>query len=346
MLKALISLSFLLLLSLACETPTSSVFATGLSSPTFTVSDGQTIYIGQRNGLIYTDTVNPDGSRDIAIDLRSRVGTSGESGLMSMVFAPDYVESGVWYAYYTSPSNVSTISRFVDMDINSEDVVFELQQTNADHKGGTIAFSPLDGLLYLALGENVQPAQAQNPDSYLGKIIRFDVTDPNETLEVYASGFRNPFRMSFDSQGDIWIGDVGAANREEINKIPAGTPPGLNFGWPAHEGTRCHLPTSSYPCEDPNNPNRYTFPVHEYTHSEGCSVTGGVVSRGGIPWLNGSYVFSDWCSGTVWTLTTDTFKRVNITNWTGTMGSVVHINEIGSKLFFTRILQNRVDVVQ
>jgi len=140
-------------------------------------------------------------------------------------------------------------------------------------------------------------------DTLLGKILRLDVDSAEPYAipadnpfgnEVWAYGLRNPWRMSFDSQtGDLYIGDVGQNAWEEIDFVPASTPGGINFGWNILEGTHPYAGGA----QDGLNP-----PVAEYSHSQGCSVTGGYVYRGAMPEWNGIYLYADYCSGTIWGL--------------------------------------------
>jgi glucose/arabinose dehydrogenase len=179
-----------------------------------------------------------------------------------------------------------------------------------EHHGGMIAFGP-DGMLYLAPGDGGccgdPNDNAQNLIALLGKMLRIDVRTPPYAIppgnpfagrvgarpEIWAYGFRNPWRFSFDSRaGMLYIGDVGQDAREEVNVSPANTP-GLNYGWRRMEGTSCFNPGSN--C-DPTG--TLTRPVIEYLHGEGCSVTGGYVYRGSaIPELTGHYLYSDYCRG-------------------------------------------------
>jgi glucose/arabinose dehydrogenase len=259
------------------------------------------------------------------LDITSQVSLNGESGLLSIAFSPDYASNGQFFAFYVNTSNTTVLSRFLrsSTDPNQADPASEfvlLTQTNTanNHKGGTIQFSPVDGFLYMGLGDGGSlAANARDPASLLGKMLRIDVTGgptapytiPSSNpfvgvagyrAEIWDLGFRNPFRWSFDRQtGDLWIGDVGQSQREEVDFEPAG-PGGKNYGWPSQEGTLCYQPTVAAPCDDPANPTLYVFPVLEYTHADGCAITGGLVSRGSAAFIGGSYLFGDFCSGHLW----------------------------------------------
>jgi hypothetical protein len=261
------------------------------------------------------------------LDIGSRVGTAGEGGLLSIAFSPSYASDGHFYVFYSNPSNTSVLSRFRRSasnpnlaDASSEHVLLTVQPAQTNHKGGTIAFSPIDGYLYVGLGDGGTRTTARDPSSLLGKFLRLDVSGgptsayaipadnpfvgPADGVrdEIWSFGFRNPFRWSFDREtGDLWIGDVGQGAFEEIDFEPANQGGG-DYGWPTHEGDACLAPTTAAPCEDPLAPDRYTFPVYTYGHDEGCSITGGSVSRGNAAFLYGSYLFADFCSGHIWAL--------------------------------------------
>jgi glucose/arabinose dehydrogenase len=160
-----------------------------------------------------------------------------------------------------------------------------------------LAFGP-DGYLYIGLGDGGAAGDpegnAQNLSTYLGKMLRLDVDAPEARPEIWASGLRNPWRFSFDPlTGDLYIADVGQNAWEEINFVPAGTAGGLNFGWDFFEGL--------HPYEgQPPDGIPFTDPVAEYSHNEGCSITGGYVYRGAeLPEWQGVYFYSDYCTGNV-----------------------------------------------
>jgi len=320
----------LLLVGLASIAPTCTPFlrarlvASGLSAPIyvtapagdarlFLVERAGTIRISQNGSVLPTPFLN----------IGSRVGTGGEGGLLSIAFSPSYASDGHFYTFYSTPSNVTVLSRFVRdaADPNlanpaSEHVLLTLTPSGSNHKGGTIAFSPVDGYLYVGVGDGGNGVRARDPSSPLGKFLRLDVSGgptspytipptnpfvgPDGVLdEIWSFGWRNPFRWSFDrATGDLWIGEVGQSTWEEIDFEPAGAG-GRDYGWPTHEADACFSPTTAAPCENPDAPVRYTFPVHAYDHDEGCSITGGSLSRGSAAFLLGSYVFADFCSGHV-----------------------------------------------
>ncbi len=271
------------------------------------------------------------------LDISARVSEEGEGGFLGLAFPPDYAASRRFYVFYTTcdPAGVggvgcrtepgvlhSRLSRFRTSndpnlaDPNSEEVLLDVAQPFTNHNGGTIAFHPTTGLLYLGFGDGGDAddpdERAQNPASLLGKMLRIDVSpatgyaipptnpvlgQPGLRSEIWALGLRNPFRFAFDRQnGDLWIGDVGQEVQEEVDYEPVGTAGGRNYGWDVMEGTRCHGndPAPFPACNSPS----LTLPIHQYGHDVGCAIIGGSVYRGGVPELRGLYVFGDFCGGT------------------------------------------------
>lgn len=258
------------------------------------------------------------------LDIRERVDSSGnEQGLLGLAFSPNYVENGYFYVNYTNLGGNTMIARFSRSsndsnlaDPGSETQILAIDQPFPNHNGGMLAFGP-DGYLYIGVGDGGSAGDplgnGQSLDTLLGKILRIDVnsnelyTSPSDNLfadgqrpEIWAYGLRNPWRFSFDRMtGDLYLGDVGQSMLEEIDFLPAGSPAGANFGWNYFEGTE--------PYEGlPPNGVQLISPIAQYTHSEGCSVTGGVVYRGEklLSWY-GIYLFGDYCSGTIWGLFRD-----------------------------------------
>ncbi len=267
------------------------------------------------------------------LDIRDRVGDRGsEQGLLGLAFPPDYARRGVFFVNYTDRRGDTVIARFgltADpdrADPASERLVLKIAQPAANHNGGMLAFGP-DGYLYVGMGDGGGAGDVyrngQNPEALLGKLLRLDVTtDPARSYtipadnpwvaaqwngrdvrdEVWAVGLRNPWRFSFDrATGDLWIADVGQNVYEEVNRAPAGSRGGLNFGWPIMEGAHCY--PASATCQQAG----LTLPVVDYTHgADGCSITGGYVYRGSrSPALAGAYLYSDYCSGKIWGLGRD-----------------------------------------
>ena len=299
---------------------------TGLTAPIYVAApEGDPrLFVVERAGRIrIANPVTGAIQATPFLDIRTRVGTAGEGGLLGVAFDPDFADTGRFYAYFIEIGTLdSVVSRFTLADPaaptanpGTEQVILRVDQPDAtNHKGGTIAFSPVDGYLYLALGDGGSSSNtAQDGSTLLGKMMRLDVSGsgagyaipPDNPFvsnaairdEIWALGFRNPFRFGFDREtGDLWIADVGESTNEEVDFEPAGAG-GRNYGWPVHEGLRCNNNSHpAGPCENPNAPVRFTFPVDQYDHSAGCSITGGQPYRGAGPRWQGVYFFADFCS--------------------------------------------------
>ncbi len=284
----------------------------------FVVEQSGRIYIVRDGELL--DTPFIDLSDVASQDVLSRY---SERGLLGLAFHPDFAENGLFYVNYTAStaSHASRVTEFRVSDDNPDRadranprVVMTIGQPYANHNGGHIAFGP-DGYLYISVGDgggSDDPVNAgQDRSTLLGTILRIDVddtdngaygipadnpvfTDGTFAPEVWAWGLRNVWRFSFDqATGDLYLADVGQNAWEEINFQPADAEGGLNYGWPAYEGSNRYI--------GPEPETDVVMPIAEYDHSQGCSVTGGYVYRGDlVPDLDGVYLFSDWCSGRLW----------------------------------------------
>ncbi len=297
-------------------------FVSGLNLPVDIQNAGDgsgRLFIVERPGRI---RIVKDGLLfpDPFLDISDRVGSRGsEQGLLGLAFHPQYETNGFFYVNYTDRNGDTVIARFnVSPDPNRADPGSELKmlgirQPYPNHNGGAVVFGP-DGYLYLGLGDGGSAGDplgnGQSLNALLGKILRIDVDHdipysiPADNpyagsgevhQEIWAFGLRNPWRFAFDpATGDLFIGDVGQDNWEEIDVVPAGQG-GMNFGWNYYEGNH---PYSGNPSS-----SAFVFPVTEYSHAVGCSVTGGVVSRGSsLPAWNGIYLYGDFCTGTIWGL--------------------------------------------
>ncbi|HET9045364.1 MAG TPA: PQQ-dependent sugar dehydrogenase [Casimicrobiaceae bacterium] len=301
------------------------VLSSGLASPVFVghAGDGSNrLFIVEQGGTLRV--LQPGASSATTfLDIRSKVVAGGEQGLLGLAFHPLYRTNGRFFVYYTRAGDgtlvIAEYHVSADRDVAdpTETTLLTIPHpTNTNHNGGMLAFGP-DGYLYIGVGDggsfNDPPNNAQNVNVLLGKILRIDVDHPNLGTgapysspsgnpfagiagadEIFAFGFRNPWRFSFDrATGAQWVGDVGQGAREEVD-----TPviAGGNYGWRVYEGLACSG-------NDPTlcNTANYLFPIFDYTHMLGrCSITGGYVYRGVQGALPvGTYVYGDYCSGEI-----------------------------------------------
>ena len=279
------------------------------------------LFVVEKRGLI---RIVQNGKELAApfLDIRSEVGSQNtEQGLLGLAFHPNYAASGMFFVNYTDGDGNTVIAAFhvsaADPNRAAPSTQVDLlrvHQPYANHNGGGLAFGP-DGYLYIGLGDGGSAGDplrnGQNLDTLLGKLLRINV-DAGEPYaippdnpfassgglpEIWAYGLRNPWRFSFDRlTGDLYIGDVGQDTWEEVDTVPARMPGGLNFGWSFYEAGHPYHP-------NPPADAVFTFPVAEYSHDYGCSITGGYVYRGAaLPGWQGVYLYGDYCAGTVWGL--------------------------------------------
>ena len=297
------------------------------------------IFVVLQSGVIIVDPNSPK----IFLDISDRVSYTGnEEGLLGLAFDPDYGMNGHFYLYYTDYSTRdSVLSRFsvspdqINMaDPNSELKLLQLNQPYSNHNGGSLAFGH-DGYLYLGLGDGGAGGDphrhGQNIETLLGSILRIDTrassngkeynVPPDNPFdnEIWAFGFRNPWRFSFDREtGMLCVGDVGQNEFEEVDLVERGG----NYGWNTMEGFHCFSP-SGLACEA----SGLVLPIVEYSHQDGCSITGGYVYRGSrIPSLYGAYVYGDFCSGKIWALR---FDGIQVTEHVELMDSDLTISSFG-----------------
>jgi glucose/arabinose dehydrogenase len=299
---------------------------TGLSAPVFMAAppaDNTRLFIVERGGRIKVFDVSQGAVLSPPfLDLSAAVTSGGERGLLGMAFDPGYQMNGRFYVYYTDTNGDIAIAGYMRSANNPNEAdpaeVSLLQSiphpTFSNHNGGMLAFGP-DGCLYAGVGDGGGSGDpnnnAQNTASRLGKLLRLDpnsgspctnvITNPfafgGGAPEIWSLGLRNPWRFSFDRRtGDLYIGDVGEASREEVNvALSPNAGRQLNYGWSVMEGFLCFNPPGG--C----NSTGLTLPVLDYPHSDGaCSIIGGYVYRGtAIPALNGTYFYADLCAGFV-----------------------------------------------
>ena len=318
-------------------------------------------YVVEKDGRVWSFENQPDvRTKSLFLDLTDRVDASfNESGLFSIAFHPDFQRNGEAFVSYTRSGAplTSHVSRFSSIDGGatldrfSEEEILVVDQPTEHHQGGHIAFGP-DGFLYFGLGDGGGGGRSlgngQDVTTLLGSVLRIDVDvesgyaiPPENPFadgadgrpEIFAWGFRNPWRWSFDRlSGDLWLGDVGLHTWEEVNVVEIGG----NYGWEIVEGTDCLNATE---CDQ----EAFIEPVAAYSHDDGVAITGGYVYRGGdIPGLYGSYVYGDYGSGNIWAL--DASRRnasprlilqsgVNISSFAESAGGELFLTDLGGRLF-------------
>lgn len=296
--------------------------------------DSTSWFVVEKAGVVWRFPDDADASLDDVVlfaDITDRVDSSPtEAGLLGMAFHPDFSTNREVYLSYTRSFGglESVISRFIldpatgALDESSEEILLTVPQFDNNHNGGSIVFGP-DGFLYLGLGDgggSGDPREnGQDTTNLLATISRIDVDSATpyaippdnpfagntecfqgsgtaDCPEIFAWGFRNPWRFSFDREtGELWVGDVGENSWEEIDRVRVSE----NFGWSQREGAHCFDPPTG--CSTDN-----VDPIAEYSHDLGSSVTGGYVYRGGeIPDLEGFYLFGDFGSGRIWVVAAD-----------------------------------------
>ena len=292
--------------------------SSGLSAPVFLtqpLNDGR-IFVVEQAGRI---RVIRDGVLQTTpfLDIRSRVLSGGERGLLSVAFHPNYATNHYFYVYFTTQTNGDIrIERFTTTSnpevadpTTSKLIITAPHSTYNNHNGGLVSFGP-DGMLYAGLGDGGGGGDplgnGQNFNSLLGSLLRLDVDhgDPyaipsdnpfvgqaNRRGEIWAKGLRNPWRYAFDPTTNLlYIADVGQDAHEEVDVEPTNSG-GLNYGWNIMEGASCYNAST---CSQTG----LTMPVIDYGHNGPCSITGGYVYRGSaIPGIRGHYFYSDYCAG-------------------------------------------------
>ncbi len=298
--------------------------ATGLGFITdaAATSDGRFL-VTTKTGPIWVVAANGTVLPTPFLDLTGQVSTNSEHGLLSIALHPQYDTNRTFFIGYSDTAGTSRIARYQtsisnpdQADPSTAKIIFSQPQPYANHDSGKVAFGP-DGFLYIGLGDGGGAGDpqnnAQNGDTYLGTILRIDVDtaengkeygipadnpfvgDPDVLDEIWAMGLRNPWRFSFDRDtGELYIGDVGQNQWEEINLEPPGFPGGANYGWRCYEGFE---PFNLAGCGDVTI---YDFPIFALAQPSFCAVIGGYVYRGSTyGGLVGIYLFADLCSGSV-----------------------------------------------
>jgi glucose/arabinose dehydrogenase len=291
----------------------------GLSQPTdlrFLDDGSGRALVAQQAGTVALVGV---GETRTVLDLRERVGCCNERGLLSLALHPDFRRNGLIFVYAVNRAGDTVLSRValdretLRADPASYRVLLTIPQPGPTHNGGQLQFGP-DGFLYLSTGDGIYrpswlgaPPYAQERDTLLGKLLRFEVDgqgalsvpadNPFVSVEgakaaIWAYGLRNPWWFSFDyATNELFLSDVGETRFEEVNVQPLAASKGANYGWPRAEGPVCR---------DAEGCAALTAPALAYPHDAGCSVTGGYVYRGtALPELRGRHLYGDFCSGVI-----------------------------------------------
>lgn len=307
------------------------------------------VFVLEQEGRIRVfDNQASTKSAGVYLNIENKVSSEGEMGLLGLAFHPNFKQNGYFYVYYTKRKPLeSIIARYKassstanTIDASTETILLKISQPYDNHNGGKLAFGP-DSFLYISLGDGGawgdQHNYAQNRTSLLGKILRIDVNKTDKgnygipadnpyvgnkegfREEIFAYGLRNPWRFSFDAKtGQLWTGDVGQNEFEEVDIITKGG----NYGWRLKEADRCYTPRKD--CDNGN----LTEPIHQYPRSDGVSITGGFVYRGShLPLLQGKYIFADYSNGNIWALAFEGNKKTNNQLLTNEGGSVSAFGE-------------------
>jgi len=358
---------------LAWQRPTagSTITLTRFTSLSFTSpvallqspNDNARWFVVEQAGIVRSFTGSSASSSDVFIDITDRVVSGGELGLLGMAFHPNYpIDNRVFLSYTNNQSGrVSRVSSFrttnagATLDRNTEQILMTVNQPEANHNGGHVAFGP-DGYLYIGFGdgggggdEHGNPGNGQRLTTLLGKMLRIDVNgaspytvpssnpffsaaNPSDRCppagratgncpEIYAWGFRNPWRWSFDrANGDLWLGDVGQGVWEEVDFVERGG----NYGWRCREGAHDYNTAGTLGCST----SSLIEPVTEYDHTLGVSITGGYVYRGPqTTSLSGRYLFADFGSGRIWAWIPETASQLR--QPTQVLDSTISVSSFG-----------------
>ena len=359
--KRIFYISMLLLLNVSlAQTLTIQSFATGLSGAVDIAhpSGDERLFVVQQGGQIRIVNTNGTINTTPFLNLSSLIISGGEQGLLGLAFHPNYATNGQFFVNYTRASDGATvIAKYTVSTVNPNvantagTVLMTIAQPYANHNGGCIRFGP-DGYLYIGMGDGGSGGdpenRAQNINENLGKMLRIDVDNPVAPLnygipptnpyvgiagndEIWAIGVRNPWKFSFNRlNNDLWIADVGQNAVEEINKVASPVPAGLNFGWRCYEG---NVPYNTTGCVAVG---ALTMPIAQYSHSEGCSITGGYLYTGSLyPNLVGKYVFADYCMNRLGYVN-EAGEITYTSNFTGTNNFTTFGEDINGELYVAK----------
>ena len=348
--KITLLLLFILSIEGFSQTIALQSFATGFSSPLDIVhpANDSRLFIVQQGGIIKILNSNGTTNATPFLNLTSLTNGGGERGLLGLAFHPNYATNGLFFVDYTNTAGNTVIARYsvsaTDANVAnpaSGTILMTITQPFSNHNGGCVRFGP-DGYLYIGMGDggsagdpngNAQnlTVDTSNPTRvYLGKMLRIDVDTIAGSLnygfpptnpfvgqagkeEIWAYGLRNPWKYSFNRlNGDLWIGDVGQGAQEEVNRVTAPLTAGLNFGW------RCYEGNSTYNTSGCAAASTMVFPVTQYNHSTGCSITGGYFYTGSMyPNFANKYFYTDYCDNKIRTFNTVTSAVTTTASFTG-----------------------------
>ena len=284
--------------------------ASGLDSPVYvasTPSQPRNLYVVEQPGVIRVIVKGHLRAKPF-LDIRSRVRSGGEQGLLSMAFHPRYKRNHRFFVYYNDRSGDVRVYEFranatIGLARTGKSLLRVPHREFDNHNGGQLQFGP-DGRLYAGTGDGGSGGDphnhAQNLSSHLGKLLRLNVDRRGAKWQTIGYGLRNPWRFSWDrATRDLYIGDVGQDAWEEVDvRTPAQQGSLNNYGWRVWEGRSRY--TSG---QRTNSRGRLVFPIVVYSHDAGCSITGGYVYRGrSVPAARGRYFYGDFCSGRIWSL--------------------------------------------
>jgi glucose/arabinose dehydrogenase len=322
-------------------------YASGLDMPTYvTAAPGEQkrLYVVEQTGRIrYLVGGRIAGT---FLDIRSRISTGGERGLLSLAFSPRYARDHRFYVDYTDRNGNTRVVEFRShgghaVSQSARHLLF-VRQPYPNHNGGQLQFGP-DGLLYVGMGDGGATGdpqnRAQNLHDRLGKLLRVDLRARPARWQTIGYGLRNPWRFSFDrTTGDLYIGDVGQDKWEEVDFRPRAKIDVLaNYGWRVFEG-RARFTRGS-----PSAAGALVPPLSVYSHADGCSITGGYVYRGSsVPAAVGRYFFGDFCTGTVWSLRVEDGRATGLRKESARIGELSSFGEDGSGELYATSLNGRI----
>ncbi len=268
--------------------------------------DTEHLFLVEKPGRLLQ--LDADGrQQSVVLDITKLTSKGNEQGLLSVAFDPAYATNKRLYINYTDTEGHTRVEAYTVTGgvAHSPQLLLTVKQPYANHNGGLVLFDP-DGMLLVGMGDGGSAGDPQNMaqdlSSDLGKILRIDpktgAAAPGNPFpqnpDVWAVGLRNPWRFSFDTNGDLYLGDVGQNKLEELDVVKRADQLGANYGWSVYEGNEPFKPKQAFSTQGP-----LITPALTYLHSEGgCSISGGEVYHGRVlPSLEGMYVFGDYCAG-------------------------------------------------